>query len=178
MRIHRTRKSDATYDLNLAPFLDIIVSIIPMLLLSVVFIQVRMIDTSIPQVVAQKIKQQQEDKKPAVSLALKIQKDSFDFILTNNGKKQEFPVAKKADKLDYEGLTQTAIQLKKQFVDIFSIDLMPDSDVAYDDIVKTMDSIRRLPKEVAKVTVKDEKTGQMAETDLMFPNVTFSNVVQ
>lgn len=33
MRVIRTRKSDATFDLNLAPFLDIIVSVIPMLLL-------------------------------------------------------------------------------------------------------------------------------------------------
>lgn len=178
MRIHRTRKADATYDLNLAPFLDIIVSIIPMLLLSVVFVQIRMIETSIPQVVAQKIKEQQEDKKPAVFVSLKIEKGVFGYTVSDNGKKKEYEVAGKNGLPDYDGLAKASANLKRQYVDIFTIDLIPDANVTYDDLVKTLDVVRRLPASEGKVTVKDEKTGQMAETDLMFPNVTFANVVK
>lgn len=178
MRIHRTRKTDATYDLNLAPFLDIIVSIIPMLLLSVVFIQVRIIESSIPQIVAQKIKEQQEDKKPKVFFSLKINKTSFGLEVNDKGKKQEFPIAEKNGALDFEGLTQAAASLKQKYVDIFTVDLLPDPSVPYDDIVKTMDSIRRLPASLGKVTIKDESTGKTSETDLMFPNVNFANVVE
>jgi hypothetical protein len=53
MRNVKSRATDATFDLNLAPILDIIVSIVPLLLLSIAFVQVKMIDTSVPQVVAE-----------------------------------------------------------------------------------------------------------------------------
>lgn len=178
MRIHRSRKSDATYDLNLAPFLDIIVSIIPMLLLSLAFVQVKMIETNIPQVVAQKIQEQKEEKQPKVNLALKMSKKGFGLVVNNNGKSNEMKVALKNGELDFEALTTTASQVKRQYVDIFTIDLLPEGDVSYNDIVKTMDSIRRMPANLGKVTVKDEKTGQTAQTDLMFPDVTFANVVE
>ena len=35
------RDTDGTFELNLAPFLDIIVSVVPMLLLSIAFIQIK-----------------------------------------------------------------------------------------------------------------------------------------
>lgn len=177
MRVHR-RKSDATYDLNLAPFLDIIVSIIPMLLLSIAFVQVKMIETSIPQVVAQKIQEQKEQNTPKVNVALKVTKAGFGLVVNNNGKTNELKVALKDGKYDFAELTKTAAEVKKQHVDIFSIDLLPDADVAYNDLVETMDAVRRLPASVGKVTVKDEKTGQSTETDLMFPDITFANVVE
>jgi hypothetical protein len=49
MRQAKTRSADATFDLNLAPILDIIVSIVPLLLMSIAFVQVKMIDTSAGQ---------------------------------------------------------------------------------------------------------------------------------
>lgn len=179
MRIGRGRKTDAAYELNLAPLLDIIVSVIPMLLLSVVFVQIRMIETSVPQVVAKKIQEQKEDKKPDVTIALKVNKASgFNFVLNEKGRKQEFKVGLKDGKFDYESLSKAAINLKRQYSDIFAIDLLPDGAVAYDDLVQTMDSVRRLPSSEAKLKVTDKKTGESAETDLMFPDVTFANVVE
>ena len=49
------RVEDATFELNLAPMLDIIVSIVPMLLMSVAFVHVTVIDTPVPQVVEKAI---------------------------------------------------------------------------------------------------------------------------
>jgi biopolymer transport protein ExbD len=178
MKIHRNRKADASYELNLAPFLDIIVSIIPMLLLSVVFTQIKMIETSIPQLVAQKIKEQQESKTPPVSISLKVEPQGFNFIVKSNGVTQESPILKKDGIFDYTSLTKTAASIKKQNLDIFSVDLLPDDKVSYDEIVQTMDAIRRIPASEGKFTITDSKTGQSSETDLMFPDVTFANVVE
>jgi len=149
-----------------------------MLLLSMAFVQVKMIETSVPQVVAQKIQDQKDQKEPKVNLSLKVSKAGFGFVVMNNGKSNEMKVALKNGQLDFDGLSTTAIQLKRQFSDIFNIDLKPEGDVAYTDIVKTMDTIRRLPASVGKVAIKDEKTGQVGQTDLMFPDVTFANVVE
>lgn len=178
MRIHRSRKSDAVFDLNLAPMLDIIVTIIPMLLLSLAFVQVKMIETSVPQVVAQKIQEQKQQNQPKVNLALKVGKSGFNLVVNNNGKSSDNKVDMKDGKYDFAALSATAAKIKRQYVDIFNVDLMPEGDVSYDDLVRTMDAIRRMPAGTGKVTVKDEKTGQMAETDLMFPDVTFANVVE
>jgi biopolymer transport protein ExbD len=177
VRIHR-RKSDSTYDLNLAPFLDIIVSIIPMLLLSIAFVQVKMIETNIPQVVAQKIQNQKEENQPKINLSLKVTKAGFGLVVNNNGRTNEMKVALKDGQLDFDALVVTATQVKKQYTDIFNIDLLPDAEIAYNDLVRTMDSIRRMPASAGKVTIKDDKTGQVGQTDLMFPDVTFANVVE
>ena len=55
MRALKSRIDDSTFELNLAPMLDIIVSIIPMLLLSVVFTRITVIDTPVPQAVEQAV---------------------------------------------------------------------------------------------------------------------------
>ena len=178
MRIRRSRTSDSTFDLNLAPFLDIIVSIIPLLLLSVAFVQIKMIETSIPQVVAAKIAEQHKNKKIPVSLNLKASKKSG-FVLTvnNRGRVQRTKLAlNKEGKLDYDGLNAAAAVVKQKHTDVFRIDFEPRSDVSYDEIVQTMDSLRRLPAG-QKVAFKDTKSGEKVETDLMFPDVTFANIL-
>lgn len=178
MRIHRTRKSESTYDLNLAPFLDIIVVIIPMLLLSVAFVQVRMIETNIPQVVAQKIQEQRENKQPEVTFALKANtKKGFSFVINEKGRTKEIPIALKDGAFDFDALTLETVKVKKVYTTIFSLDFLPEAEVPYDVIVKTMDAVRRLPASEPKLQVKDEKTGEVSQTDLMFPDVTFANVV-
>lgn len=176
MRIVRTRNVDSTFDLNLAPVLDIIVSIVPMLLLSVAFLQVRMIETPVPQVVAEKIAEQKQQKQ--ISISLKVNKSSgFIFTIVDGGKKNDVNVALKAGQYDYDALLETALKIKRQYTDIFKLDLEPSVNVSYDEIIKTMDAVRRIPNTASKLTFLDSKTGQNVQTDLMFPDVVFSNVI-
>ncbi len=172
----RARKSDPTFDLNLAPVLDIMVTVIPMLLLSVAFVQIRMIETPVPQVVAEKINSQ--DQHPRVSVNLKVSKqDGFQLTVFDNGQRKDFKVGLKQGQLDFDGLTNVAAQVKRQYADVFKLELAPTQTVVFDDIVKTMDSVRRMPANVEKVTITDTKTGQKVQTDLLFPDVVFANVV-
>ena len=178
MRIRRSRSTDATFDLNLAPFLDIIVSIIPLLLLSVAFVQIKMIETSIPQVVAAKIAEQHKNKNIPVTFKLKASKKSgYTLEINNKGRVKRTRLAlNKEGKLDYDGLNAAAATLKRSHTDVFRIDFEPRADISYDEIVLTMDSLRRLP-DGQKVAFKDTKSGESVETDLMFPDVTFSNIL-
>src|SRR3954471_5104315 len=106
MRLGKTRASDATFDLNLAPILDIIVSIVPLLLLSVAFVQVKMIDTSVPQVVAEAI--QRANDKTETTVTLKVSKaKGFTFEVLKNGKKTPVEVPNK-NGWDVEGLNAAA----------------------------------------------------------------------
>jgi biopolymer transport protein ExbD len=175
-KFRKMRMNDSSFELNLAPFLDIIVSIIPMLLLSVAFVQIKMIETSIPQVVADKIEQQKKDP-PKATLTLEASRQTgFTLVVNESGKVKKTALGLKAGKLDYDGLHKVAVHAKRSYSDVFKMDFLPKADLTYDEIVLTMDSVRRMPAG-EKISFRDTKTGQDVQTDLMFPDVTFANVV-
>jgi biopolymer transport protein ExbD len=175
MRLGRTRTADATFDLNLAPILDIIVSIVPLLLLSIAFVQVKMIDSSVPQVVAEAI--QRANEKSETTVALKVSKThGFVFEVTKAGKTNPVSIANKGANWDLEALLATAFAIKTQNPEVFRLDLSPESDVSLDELVVVMDKVRRTP-DSKKIAFVDPASGHKVETELMFPNVLFANVV-
>jgi biopolymer transport protein ExbD len=176
MRSFRSRLDDSTFALNLAPMLDIIVSITPMLLLSVVFIKVNVIDSPLPQAVEQAIQQQKDQKD--VSVQLKVNKDKgFEFTVNDGGQKSQSGVALKNGAWDMDGLKNEAMQIKQKHPAIFRLDLVPDKRVSLNEIVMIMDQVRKEAPTAKKFTFQDPKTGQAVETDLMFPSVIFANVM-
>jgi biopolymer transport protein ExbD len=175
MRNLKSRSSDATFDLNLAPILDIIVSVVPLLLLSIAFVQVKMIDTSVPQVVAEAA--QRANDKSETTVALKVSKNKgFTLEVTKDGKTNPVAVPNKNNTWDLEGLHAAAFAVKEKSPEVFRVDLNPDSDVNLKDLVAVMDKLRRNP-DSKKVSFKDPQNGLPVETELMFPNVLFANVV-
>ena len=160
MRANKTRSNDSTFDLNLAPFLDIIVSVIPMLLLSIAFIQVKMIESPVPQVVSEK--NLKEPPKPEMTIILNISnKKGFEFAVTDiKGKTTITKVALADGQLDYETLFSSAVKIKQAYPNISSLQLSPDPNVSFDDIVKVMDKVRK------NNTIKEN----------LFPDVTFASV--
>lgn len=175
MRAMKSRTGDATFDLNLAPILDIIVSIVPLLLLSIAFVQVKMIDSSVPQVVAEAV--QRANDKSETSVALKVSKKSgFILEVTKDGKTTPTNVPNKNNAWDLDGLHAAAFAVKEKNPEVFRMDLNPESDVSLNELVGVMDKLRRNPDE-KKVSFKDPANGQSIETELMFPSVLFANVI-
>jgi biopolymer transport protein ExbD len=175
MRYGKTRTADATFDLNLAPILDIIVSIVPLLLLSVAFVQVKMIDTSVPQVVAQAAKR--ADQKSGTTVELKVSKTKgFTFEVTKNGKVTPVKVPNKNGAWDLDALNAAGFSIKEKNPEVFRVDMAPEADVNLNELVTAMDKLRRNPED-KKVAFVDPKSGEKVETALMFPDILFSNVV-
>jgi biopolymer transport protein ExbD len=174
-----SRAEDSTFEINLAPMLDIIVSIIPMLLLSVVFIRVMVIDTQVPQVVQKAIEKDRQKENRDVSISVHISsKEGIKLITKRDGAVQETKVAALSDgALDVKNLHLEIVKMKQQFPEVFRLELHPDEDVAYNDIVAVMDQVRTRTNTDPKVSFKDEESGKMVETDLLFPDVVFGNVV-
>ena len=169
------RSTDATFDLNLAPILDIIVSIVPLLLLSIAFVQVKMIDTSVPQVVAEAA--DRANDKTETTVTLKVSKaKGFVFDVTRDGKSQPVSVPNQGGTWDLNALTMAAYGIKEKNPQVFRVDLAPEQDVNLNELVTVMDSLRRTP-DAHKVAFVDPQSGQKIETELMFPNVLFANVI-
>tara|TARA_Y100001935_G_C17274352_1_gene493798 strand:+ start:1066 stop:1602 length:537 start_codon:yes stop_codon:yes gene_type:complete len=169
------RTSDSTFDLNLAPILDIIVSIVPLLLLSMAFIQVKLIEVPVPQVVAEAM--QRADKKSETNVTLKVSgKKNFLFQVTKSGETKSFQVPSKDGDFDYFGLQAKAYEIKQQFPQVFKLDLAPEEEVPLNELVKAMDAVRK-DGQSRKIAFVDPENGEKVQTDMLFPNVTFSNIV-
>src|SRR5438270_13834320 len=100
MGARKNRVEDATFEINLAPLLDIIVSVIPMLLLSIVFLRITMIEAPLPQPVAEAIQNQKKDPTTTMDLHMS-KKGGFRFAINENGKKSDILVPLKGNELDF-----------------------------------------------------------------------------
>lgn len=175
MRKFRLRESDSTFELNLAPMLDIIVSIVPMLLLSVVFVRIAVVETPVPQAV-QKAMEQAENKND-VQIQLSVSKTyGFKIQVMQKGQTKDINVALKGTEFDLDGLHQQMIALKQQYPDVFKMELHPSEEVPLDKIVAVMDKVRTRTKEDPTLFFTDTESGKKVETDLIFPDVVFGNV--
>jgi biopolymer transport protein ExbD len=174
VRTFRSRIDDMTFDLNLAPMLDVIVSIIPMLLLSVVFVQINIIESPLPQVVQNAINNEKE-KDTSVSLLLSKTKPKF--IVERGGQQREFPVPATPGVLNLGALHQQAVQIKTQHPEIFSLSLLPEPNLSLEEIVQVMDILRNKKHSDPVFTFTDKESGKPVQTDLIFPNIVFSNIV-
>lgn len=169
------RASDAAFDLNLAPILDIIISIVPMLLLSIAFVQVKMIETPVPQAVAEAIQHADDKQETQVKLSVSEQK-GFVFEVSNHGHTKKFEVPRRNNAWDYEGLQKVAFEVKQENPQVFKLDLAPAGDVDLNDLVQVMDKVRKDSAD-RKIAFVDPKNGEKLETSLLFPSVIFSNVM-
>lgn len=175
MRKFRHREEDSTFELNLAPMLDIIVSIIPMLLLSVVFIRITVLETPVPQAV-QKAMVESENKND-VQIQLSVSDShGFKIQVMHKGKTQDIDVAKKGNEFDLDGLHKQMVTLKQQYPDVFKMELHPSEEVPLEKIVAVMDKVRNRTKDDPILYFTDTETGKKVETDLIFPDVVFGNV--
>lgn len=175
MRKYRHREVDSTFELNLAPMLDIIVSIVPMLLLSVVFVRIAVVETPVPQAVQKAITQ--AENKNDVQIQLSVSKDhGFKIQVMSKGQTKDINVALKGTELDFEALHSQMVTLKQQYPDVFKMELHPSEEVALEQIVATMDKVRTRGKTDPVLYFTDTETGKKVETDLLFPDVVFGNV--
>lgn len=176
MRIKQTRTEDSTFDLNLAPMLDIIVSIVPMLLLSIAFVQVTMIETPIPQAVEKAMAAaEKRDDLPVITVAVSTT-SGFTVAVEQAGRKNEKKIALKAGLLDFDALHAETLALKLQHPDAFRLELHPEEAVPLDMIVTTMDRVRLRAKTDPPVFFTDVGSGKKIETDLLFPDVVFGDI--
>ena len=184
MRALKSRVDDATFELNLAPMLDIIVSIIPMLLLSVAFVQITVVETPILQAVEQAVAAANEKNKDVVQVRMSVAADrSVHISVVDRGTTKEFHVPAVGQgaeaKADLDGLYSQVLALKKDYPDVFRMELNPAETVPLAEIIGVMDSVRMTkPKDGRPVnlTFTDVTTGKPVETNLLFPDVVFGNV--
>lgn len=168
---------NSEFELDLAPLLAVMVKLVPVLLLSTAFVQMMIIETDLPQVVQEAIKQQDNNVK-AAHITLEVDKKAgIRVVVAKQGQEKVEVISNVDDQFNYSALYSKLVEIKQANPEIFKIDLSPGADVAYKDLVLIMDQARKSRSNDLKFKFTDTKTGKEAVTEYMFPEVVFSNVM-
>lgn len=169
---------NSEFELDLAPLLAVMVKLVPVLLVSSAFVQMMIIETDLPQVVQQAIEEQKKDPKPT-SVAVEMSKKLGLKIVITEGEKQTIETVSlnSSNELDLPRVHAKFQEIKKAHPEVFKIEMNPENDVPYKEVVQVMDEARKSRNNEVKFPVKDIKTGDDTTTLYMFPEVTFGNMM-
>ncbi len=142
------REEDEIGELNIVPYLDIMMNLIMFMLLTMTaLITLGVVNVSAPSYGGPGASSGSgDDKKLLLTVAIS-HKGFFvaatGAVLSGAGNDPNVPtVPLKGGDFDYDGLTQKMIEIKRQFPRNTAIILTEDSDLPYQDLVKAMDATR------------------------------------
>lgn len=145
--MRRQRKPQEEAELNVTSFMNLMIVLVPVLLMNMVFSQVAVLDLKLP-----KGDQPGLINPEDVSLEVTIRADGFVVSRTYQGKTADLAsLPKKTKEYDYEGLSRTLQDIKKnpEFADKKDISLLSESGIDYQTLVTVMDTVRKYPEVIA-----------------------------
>jgi biopolymer transport protein ExbD len=178
-RTFRQRVEDSTYELNLAPMLDMMVALVPFLLLSIAFVRLVVVETKIPQPVAKALKQDRDKKDRDVNIRMEVSaKKGVMILVKEKGKKtKKYSVKLKEGSFDVDAVHSKLVSIKQQYPKVFRLEILPKDNVVYKDVVQLMDTARYTTNSDPQLFVVDDETKEKVPSKLIFPDVIFGNVV-
>ncbi|MDP6933694.1 MAG: biopolymer transporter ExbD [Myxococcota bacterium] len=158
----RERRKPLTQELNLIPIMNLVSILIPFLLMAAEFVHLAVIDSTLPAIGAPTPPEEQEEPdKPPLNLSLGITNRGIyvmgaDAVLNPDGPP---PVTEGEDRpptvacrsgdscagvddYDWKKLTKILSEIKDEYPDDENVILVPDSNVHYEILVRTMDHSR------------------------------------
>lgn len=178
MRQKKFRRPEGAseFELDLAPLLAVMVKLVPVLLVSSAFVQFMIIETELPQVVQEAI--QQDEKQPEARVSLEVDpKNGVRLVIRGAGGEKAREIPLKDGSYDYESVHRSLVDVKKTHPKVFRMDLIPQGDVSYGDLVRFMDEARRSRDAAVDFPVQDS-SGRETRTPYMFPQVVFANSLE
>jgi len=166
------------FELDLAPLLAVMVKLVPVLLVSSAFVSIMMVETELPQAVKQAIQQNQEKPKASIQLDVSTKK-GIKIIVENQGTQRVELIPNQSDgSFDLKQLHQKLVAVKIQHPEVFRLEMNPEAQISYKEIVKIMDEARKARDHSIRFPVYDSKLNKEVETDYMFPDVVFVNIME
>ncbi len=178
-RFKKPKLEEHNTELDMAPMLAMMVALIPVLLLSTAFVKVMMIESPLPQIIAEAIAQDKANGERHVEVTLDVEGDkSLKLSLSVNQKEQKWTFKPDNGEFPIDNLREELIRIKRNHPRTFRLTLNPSTALSYKEIVKIMDSVRDSQDPAIQFSIQDQKTGETAQTTLLFPEVVFGNVAE
>ena len=128
-------------DVNIIPVMNIFLLLIPFLLLTAAFVQLAIVEISLPTLNRNKTKQLQQKPKNLVLILLSVKEKGFQ--LKSPGFKFQ-PVNKINNQYNYSRIVEQLKQIKNKHPQAEDIIISPEAKVKYDIIIKVMDRCREI----------------------------------
>lgn len=175
MRSLKKIKKQGTFEfeLDLAPLLAVMVKLVPVLLISSAFVQMSIIETELPQPIREAL---QDPNNPTHIKLFASNKNGLRLQIETGSQKEILEAQNKDQKFDFEKLQQNLVLAKKNHPEVWRLELSPESDVSYQNIIKIMDEARKSKDLNTTFPMLDKKTNKETQTNYMFPDVVFSNI--
>ena len=169
----RTRGHEEGQELNIVPYLDILMNLIMFMLLSITGLAAfGILNVSAPNYGGPTTQVTEEGDKPKLLLTVLISKKGFYVAATGGvlGQPQGQPnpaeappsIPKKGDgAFDYTALTESMVNVKKEFPSETKVIVGAEGDIPYEVLVQTMDAIRETPGKERKLLFTDVTLGAM-----------------
>ena len=145
----RHRRLTTSADLDITAFLNLMIVLVPVLLLGMVFSQVRMIELNFPGMESGQAPAAQD-----LRLVVTVIPAGLEVADSERGLIEVLPANNKAH--DFEGLRRVLQQIKSQVPDKTKVILEVGPDVDYQTLVSVMDTVRSYPAVVAASVVEAE----------------------
>jgi biopolymer transport protein ExbD len=153
-RIRRSREEEP--DVNLIPIMNMFMVLIPFLLMSASFFQIKAINTSLPvhADTPSKTEPEPQDKKVKITVVLEIKEDQLRIStlsdtpndLAESTRQTVIPRQPGSD-ISAAMLAAHLKKLKSGFPDSDTMILIPDDNISYREIIRAMDCARSLDSE-------------------------------
>jgi len=170
----RIRGRQEGQELNIVPYLDILMNLIMFMLLSITGLSAfGILNVNAPNYGGPTTQVTEEGDKPKLLLTVLISKKGFYVAATGGvvGQQQqgqanpaEAPpsIPKKSDgSYDYTALTENMVNVKKEFPSESKVIVGAEGDIPYEVLVQTMDAIRETPGKERKLLFTDVTLGAM-----------------
>lgn len=122
-------------DLDVTPFLNLMVVLIPFLLATAVFSQVAIQELNLPQAAAGGV----TPDKPLVTIEVMVRKSGLEI---GNGKVITVSIPNKEDKYDLETLSLELRAMKARYPDKEDINVLIEPRIRYSDVIAVMDAVK------------------------------------
>lgn len=146
----RHRRKQTTPELDITAFLNLMIVLVPVLLLSMVFTQTRAIGLNFSD---EQASLEANNDEP---LKLRVILNEGAFLVESNHEGALATVPAGSDGPDYKGLTDALKRIKYSHPDKRDIALLVKPDTDYQTLVSAMDAVRSYPAVVAADVVKAE----------------------
>jgi len=176
------RHDDGTFELQLTSMIDIFTIMVFFLLkgFAAVALGLVFLDAQVPQPVQAALEKDRNKKDRDVVLTVDINDNRSLAIEVNvNGStNHKVVVAAKGKEFDLGKFHSEIVGLKLKYPEVFRIDVNPTEKISYKEIISVMDQVRTRVPQDPKVHIIDEATKKQVETNLLFPDVVFGNVME
>lgn len=153
-------KAEEQVELEVTSFMNLMIVLVPVLLLSMTFTQITVLELNLPELTGGAI----NSENPQSQLEVVVSDQGFKVFYPENVMLQEIPLVQQAleegepavDSYDFEELSRVIQAVKQQLPDKNDILILSGAEVNYQDLVSTMEAVKSFKTVVAASVVEIE----------------------